>query len=149
MERIAPFDVAAANGKWEVARHLPGSAGGADSRKDADGTSSAPGSQNSLSNTRQSLLSPAERVDAPDERPSSHIASIEGRPAHGADVNEPSPHQESPLGWASITGKLEVARVLINNGANVSSWDKYGGTPLHRDLGIMKSRGCCLTTALI
>ena len=66
MARIAPFDAAAANGKWEVARHLLGSAKGADSRKDIDGTSSAPGSQNSLSDIGKSFLSPAERVDAPD-----------------------------------------------------------------------------------
>jgi ankyrin repeat protein len=128
-----PFDVASANGKREVARFLLESAGDADSQHDIDATSQEQGSsQNTPTNAAMPSLGSTEPVDTPDlETVSLHIAAIEGKLdliksllVDGANVNERGLSEESPLAWASITGRLEVAKVLIENGAD-------GWSPLH------------------
>ena len=51
---------------------------------------------------------------------------------HPQDVNARSPNDDStPLHLASQEGHLEVARVLVQDGANVSDQDRWGWTPLH------------------
>ncbi len=40
-----------------------------------------------------------------------------------------------PLAWAARNGQLEIARLLIQQGANVNGRDVWGSTPLHLAVG--------------
>lgn len=40
-------------------------------------------------------------------------------------------HHLTPLHFASLYGRLDIARVLLDHGATVNSEDKFGRTPLH------------------
>ena len=52
--------------------------------------------------------------------------------AHGAGVNEQDPKSGSmPLGVAALHGRLDIARYLIEHGADVSAANRDGNTPLH------------------
>ena len=52
--------------------------------------------------------------------------------AHGAGVNEPDPKTGSvPLSIAALHGRLNIARYLIEHGADVSAANRDGNTPLH------------------
>ncbi len=46
------------------------------------------------------------------------------------DINVVDKGRETPLHWAASGSKLEVARVLIDQGASVNIVDKDGNTPL-------------------
>ncbi len=60
------------------------------------------------------------------------VKAAERRIAHGADVNERDRmYHLAPLGWAAIYGQTEVARALLDNGADVNIIDRSGNTPLH------------------
>jgi ankyrin repeat protein len=48
----------------------------------------------------------------------------------GMSVNEKDPDGISLLGWAAIANRLEMARLLIQRGADVNHVDKNGMTPL-------------------
>ena len=50
----------------------------------------------------------------------------------GADINELSDAADlSPLSWATITGQLKAAELLLELGADVNTGQGDGGTPLH------------------
>jgi len=52
--------------------------------------------------------------------------------AHGAGVNEPDPKSGSvPLSVAALHDRLDMARYLIEHGADVSAANRDGNTPLH------------------
>jgi len=52
--------------------------------------------------------------------------------AHGAGVNEPDPKTGSvPLSIAALHGRLDIARYLLEHGADVSAANRDGNTPLH------------------
>ena len=50
----------------------------------------------------------------------------------GGDVNGKYKQQSSPLHLAFRHGKLEIARLLLNHGANVEALDGFSQTPLHK-----------------
>lgn len=49
---------------------------------------------------------------------------------HGADVNAKDKDGNTPLTWASYTGKKEIAKLLISKGADVNVKNNDGYTPL-------------------
>ena len=52
--------------------------------------------------------------------------------AHGAGVNEPDPKSGAvPLSVAALHDRLDLARYLIEHGADVSAANRDGNTPLH------------------
>ncbi|MES2624363.1 MAG: ankyrin repeat domain-containing protein [Pseudomonadota bacterium] len=51
--------------------------------------------------------------------------------AAGADVDKPDPENVSPLILALINLRFDIARYLIEQGADVNQWDYYGRTPLY------------------
>lgn len=58
------------------------------------------------------------------------ISAVKTLIAGGADVNEKSPDNFSPLHWAAEKGRTEIARLLIEKGANVNLRSESYGTPL-------------------
>ena len=50
---------------------------------------------------------------------------------HASDVNAESGDRLSPLHGASVSGQVDSARVLLDNGAHVNARDSYNWTPLH------------------
>ena len=52
--------------------------------------------------------------------------------AHGAGINEPDPKSGAvPLSVAALHDRLDLARYLIEHGADVSAANRDGNTPLH------------------
>ncbi|KAH9052937.1 ankyrin repeat-containing domain protein [Lactarius deliciosus] len=51
---------------------------------------------------------------------------------HGMGINALDNHQETPLHVACSEASLEIAQVLLDNGADVSAHNADGQTPLHR-----------------
>ncbi len=51
--------------------------------------------------------------------------------AAGADINKPDPDNVSPLILALINMRFDIARYLIEQGADVNQWDYWGRTPLY------------------
>jgi TolB-like protein len=58
------------------------------------------------------------------------IATVQTLIAGGANVNEKSPENFSPLHWAADHGRTEIARLLIDKGADVNFQSEIYGTPL-------------------
>ncbi len=55
---------------------------------------------------------------------------------HDADVAAIDDlHSGTPLGWAVFYGHAEVARVLLERGANPNPKDRYGNTPMYYTSG--------------
>src|SRR6266852_4825820 len=52
--------------------------------------------------------------------------------AHSRDVNSKGGSHTTPLHAASVKGNLEVASLLVRNGADPDSRDHFGRVPLHR-----------------
>jgi len=48
----------------------------------------------------------------------------------GADIEEKTSVEQTPLMLASLTGKTSTVEVLLNNGAALEARDKFGRTPL-------------------
>ncbi len=48
----------------------------------------------------------------------------------GAEVNGVDKCGYSPLSWAALEGRCEMAKILIDKGANLEFKDPYGNTPL-------------------
>ena len=50
----------------------------------------------------------------------------------GADANAKDINGSTPLYWASLSGRTEIAKLLIEAGADVQVKDNFGDTPLHK-----------------
>ena len=50
---------------------------------------------------------------------------------HGVDVNAPDKDRDTPLHSACFSGKLDIARELLRNGATATAMNGGGETPLH------------------
>lgn len=62
---------------------------------------------------------------------SGDIEAVRRAIASGADVNAIRDNEgKSPIHWAAYDGSTEIARLLIEKGADVNSADEYGVTPL-------------------
>lgn len=51
--------------------------------------------------------------------------------AAGADINKPDPDNISPLVMALINMRFDIAKYLVEQGADVNQWDFWGRTPLY------------------
>jgi ankyrin repeat protein len=56
--------------------------------------------------------------------------------AHGADINLPDPDGVSPLHLAVMNANWDLAKKLIEAGADVDQWDIYGEAPLFAAIGM-------------
>ena len=63
------------------------------------------------------------------------IACVDVLLAHGADINLPDPDGVSALHLAIINSNWDLAKKLIEAGADVSQWDVYGEAPLFAAIG--------------
>ena len=60
------------------------------------------------------------------------LAGVQAELDKGVDANTKGGDAGvPPLLWAALMGHVEVAELLIANGADVDGTDKYGNTPLH------------------
>jgi hypothetical protein len=57
------------------------------------------------------------------------IACVDVLLAHGADIDLPDPDGVSPLHVAVMNANWDLARQLIEAGADVNQWDIYGAAP--------------------
>ena len=55
--------------------------------------------------------------------------------ANGVDINKPDPDGVSPLHLAIMNANWDLARQLIEAGADIDQWDKFGMTPLFSMIG--------------
>ncbi|MES2604673.1 MAG: ankyrin repeat domain-containing protein [Pseudomonadota bacterium] len=49
----------------------------------------------------------------------------------GADINKPDPDNVSPLIMALVNMRFDIAKYLVERGADVNQWDYWGRTPLY------------------
>jgi ankyrin repeat protein len=55
--------------------------------------------------------------------------------AHGADINLPDPDGVSPLLLAVMNSNWDLAKTLVEAGADVDQWDVFGEAPLFTAIG--------------
>jgi ankyrin repeat protein len=60
---------------------------------------------------------------------------------HKVDVDLPDPSGMSPMVIAMMNGNWDIAKRLIEAGADVNEWDSFGQAPLHVAIGNIRSRG--------
>jgi ankyrin repeat protein len=60
---------------------------------------------------------------------------------HKVDVDKPDPSGMSPMVIAMLNSNWDIAKRLIESGADVNAWDIFGQAPLHVAIGEMASRG--------
>jgi uncharacterized protein len=63
------------------------------------------------------------------------VACVDVLVKHGADLNMPDPDGVSPLHLAIINSNWDLAKKLIEAGADVDQWDIYGEAPLFAAIG--------------
>ena len=63
------------------------------------------------------------------------LACVEVLLASGADINLPDPDLVSPLHLAIMNANWDIAKRLIDAGADVNQWDLFGESPLFTILG--------------
>lgn len=68
-------------------------------------------------------------------------ACVEALLRHKVDIQKPDPSDVSPLSIALMNGNWDIAKRLIEAGADVNRWDLYGQAPLHLAIGGMNGRG--------
>jgi uncharacterized protein len=59
---------------------------------------------------------------------------------HKVDVDLPDPSGMSPMVIAMMNGNWDIAKRLIEAGADVNEWDNFGQAPLHVAIGNIRSR---------
>jgi ankyrin repeat protein len=59
---------------------------------------------------------------------------------HGADVNLPDPSRVVPMAIAMLNGNFDIAKRLVEAGADVNQWDIFGQAPLHVAIASMGVR---------
>jgi ankyrin repeat protein len=67
-------------------------------------------------------------------------ACVEVLLKHKADIGLPDPSGVPPLSIAMMNGNWDVAKRLIDAGADVNQWDIFGQAPLHVAIGAMNRR---------
>ena len=60
---------------------------------------------------------------------------------HKADIGLPDPSDDPPLTIALMNANWDVAKQLIEAGADVNQWDLFGQAPLHVAIATMNRRG--------
>jgi ankyrin repeat protein len=68
-------------------------------------------------------------------------ACVEVLLKHKVDVDQPDPSGMSPMVIAMLNSNWDIAKRLIEAGADVNAWDIFGQAPLHVAIGEMNSRG--------
>ncbi len=68
-------------------------------------------------------------------------ACVEVLLKHKVDVNLPDPSGIAPMTIAMLNSNWDIAKRLIDAGADVNEWDIFGQAPLHVAIGNMNSRG--------
>jgi ankyrin repeat protein len=64
------------------------------------------------------------------------LACVDVLLKHGADIDLPDPDDVSPLNVAIMNANWDLAKKLIDAGADVNQWDIYGETPLYVAIGM-------------
>jgi ankyrin repeat protein len=59
------------------------------------------------------------------------LACVERLLDAGADINKPDPDNVTPLILAFINLRFDIAKYLVERGADVNQWDYWGRTPLY------------------
>jgi ankyrin repeat protein len=68
-------------------------------------------------------------------------ACVEVLLKHKVDINQPDPSGIGPMVIAMLNSNWDIAKRLIDAGADVNEWDIFGQAPLHVAIGNMNSRG--------
>ena len=68
-------------------------------------------------------------------------ACVEVLLKHKVDVDLPDPSGMSPMVIAMLNGNWDIAKRLIESGADVNAWDIFGQAPLHVAISNLTSRG--------
>lgn len=69
------------------------------------------------------------------------MACVDALLKHKADVNLSDPANVPPLSIAMMNGNWDIAKRLIEAGADVNAWDIFGESPLHVAIEGMNRRG--------
>ncbi|WP_078290960.1 ankyrin repeat domain-containing protein [Mycobacterium sp. D16R24] len=71
---------------------------------------------------------------------SNDVGAFRAEVAAGVDINLPGPEDMTPLHIAAERGNIEIAKELLDAGANVDPINVWGNTPLW--MSIRKRRNC-------